>query len=184
MYCPVCLTHDTKVTDSRLAEDGFTIKRRRECLKCNFRFSTYEQMEILNLVVIKRDGAKESYLREKLEAGLKKSLEKRPYTQDRFKKLINTIERDIQKKKKDEVTSKEVGEMVMKRLKNFDKIAYIRFASVYRAFEDVKTFQRELNSLLKSRSPLPKKARKSKAAPKKAKASAKGGPASGGKKRK
>lgn len=149
MRCPVCLTQDTKVNDSRLAEDGFVIKRRRECQKCGFRFSTYEQLEILNLMVIKRNGLKEPYLREKLEGGLKKSLEKRPYTQERFKKLINTIERDIQKRKKEEITSKEIGEIVMKRLKTFDKVAYIRFASVYRAFEDVKTFQRELNSLLK-----------------------------------
>lgn len=158
MYCPVCLTHDTKVTDSRLAEDGFTIKRRRECQKCSFRFSTYEQMEILNLVVIKRNGSKEPYLREKLEAGLKKSLEKRAYTQEKFKKLVNTIERDIQKKKKDEITSSEIGEIVMRRLKSFDKIAYIRFASVYRAFEDVRTFQRELNDLIRSGTTLPKKA--------------------------
>ncbi|MCX6785425.1 MAG: transcriptional regulator NrdR [Candidatus Komeilibacteria bacterium] len=149
MRCPVCLTQDTKVNDSRLAEDGFVIKRRRECQKCGFRFSTFEQPEILNLVVIKRNGGKEPYLREKLEGGLKKSLEKRPYTQERFKKLINTVERDIQKRKDDEITSNEIGEIVMKRLKTFDKIAYIRFASVYRAFEDVKTFQRELNSLLK-----------------------------------
>jgi transcriptional repressor NrdR len=149
MRCPVCLTQDTKVNDSRLAEDGFVIKRRRECQKCSFRFSTFEQPEILNLVVIKRNGHKEPYSREKLEGGLKKSLEKRPYTQERFKKLINTVERDIQKRKDDEITSNEIGAIVMKRLKTFDKIAYIRFASVYRAFEDVKTFQRELNSLLK-----------------------------------
>ncbi|PIT90745.1 MAG: transcriptional regulator NrdR [Candidatus Komeilibacteria bacterium CG10_big_fil_rev_8_21_14_0_10_41_13] len=151
MRCPVCLTKDTKVTDSRIAEDGFTIKRRRECQKCNFRFSTYEQIEILNLFVIKRNGSKEPYVREKLRNGLIKSLEKRPYTQDKFSKLVNTIERDIQKKKKDEITSLEIGELVMKRLKGFDKIAYIRFASIYRSFEDVRTFQKELNDLMKNR---------------------------------
>ncbi|HLC64371.1 MAG TPA: transcriptional regulator NrdR [Patescibacteria group bacterium] len=157
MRCPVCLAFDTKVNDSRLTEDGLMVKRRRECQKCSFRFSTYEQIEILNLAVIKRNGDKEPYSREKLEAGLKRSLEKRSYTQDKFKKLINTIERDIQKRKKDEITSQQLGEIVMKRLKGFDKVAYIRFASVYRAFEDVKTFQKELNSLLKIKRNLSKK---------------------------
>jgi transcriptional repressor NrdR len=148
MRCPVCLASDTKVNDSRLIEDSFAIRRRRECQKCGFRFSTYEQIEILNLTVIKRDGRKEPYQREKLERGLKHALEKRPYTQDQFKRLINTIERDIQKQKKEEITSNTVGEMVMRRLKSFDKVSYIRFASVYRAFEDVQTFQKELESLL------------------------------------
>ena len=148
MKCPVCLAQDTKVNDSRLTEQGFAIKRRRECQKCGFRFSTYEQIEILNLTVIKRNGVKEPYQRDKLELGLRRALQKRPYSQDQFKKLINTIERDIQKKKKDEVTSQFIGEQVMKRLKSFDKVSYIRFASVYRAFEDVKTFQKELEELL------------------------------------
>ncbi len=148
MKCPVCLAEDTKVNDSRLTEDGFAIRRRRECQKCGFRFSTYEQSEILNLTVIKRNGSKEPYQREKLERGLKHALEKRPYTQDEFKKLVTTIERDIQKKKQEEITSQAIGEIVMKRLKSFDKVAYIRFASVYRAFEDVKTFHRELEALL------------------------------------
>jgi len=152
MKCPVCLTQDTKVNDSRLTEQGFAIKRRRECQKCGFRFSTYEQIEILNLTVIKRTGVKEPYQREKLERGLKRALEKRPYSQDQFKKLLNTIERDIQKKKKDEITSQFIGEQVMKRLKSFDKVSYIRFASVYRAFEDVKTFQKELEQLLDNKS--------------------------------
>jgi transcriptional repressor NrdR len=156
MRCPVCLTYDTKVNDSRLTEDGMMVKRRRECQKCNFRFSTFEQIEILNLVVIKRDGSKEPYSREKLEKGLKRSLEKRPYTLEKFRKLVNTVERDIQKRKQDEITSAALGEIVMKRLKGFDKVAYIRFASVYRAFEDVKTFQKELNSLLKRRGKLVK----------------------------
>ena len=100
------------------------------------------------MTVIKRNGVKEPYQRDKLELGLRRALQKRPYSQDQFKKLINTIERDIQKKKKDEVTSQFIGEQVMKRLKSFDKVSYIRFASVYRAFEDVKTFQKELEELL------------------------------------
>jgi len=147
MRCPVCLTADTKVLDSRLAEDGFAIKRRRECQKCAFRFSTYEYAEILNLTVVKRNGSKEPYAREKMESGLKHSLQKRPYTSENFKKLVNTIERDIQKKKQDEITSGEIGEIVMKRLRNFDKVAYIRFASVYRSFADIGNFEKELNSL-------------------------------------
>ncbi|MCX6784605.1 MAG: transcriptional regulator NrdR [Candidatus Komeilibacteria bacterium] len=152
MRCPVCLAPDSKVNDSRLVEDGFAIRRRRECQRCNYRFSTYENTEILNLAVIKRDGRKEAYQREKLESGLKKSLEKRPYTLDQFKKLINQIERDLQKKQRDEITSQEIGEVIMKRLKNFDKVAFIRFASVYRSFDDVQTFQRELQQLLGKRS--------------------------------
>src|SRR3989338_1511944 len=111
MKCPVCLAEDTKVNDSRLTEEGFAIRRRRECQKCAFRFSTYEQIEILNLTVIKRNGNKEPYQREKLERGLKHALEKRPYSQDEFKKLINTIERDIQKKKQEEITSQAIGEL-------------------------------------------------------------------------
>src|SRR3989338_6007379 len=110
MRCPVCLSHDTKVNDSRLTEDGFIVKRRRVCQKCSFRFSTYEQMEILNLTVIKRNGQREPYLREKIASGLKHSLEKRPYTQEQFKKLVNTIERDIQKNKEEEITSADIGE--------------------------------------------------------------------------
>jgi transcriptional repressor NrdR len=148
MRCPVCLTKDTKVNDSRIIDDGFAVKRRRECLKCGFRFSTHEQLEILNIMVIKRDGRKELYQREKIISGLKQSLQKRAFTDDAFQRLINTIERDVQKRKKDEVTSKELGEIVMRNLRKFDKVAYIRFASVYRSFEDVETFYTELQDLL------------------------------------
>lgn len=151
MKCPVCLAADTAVTDSRIVSEGFAIRRRRQCQKCLFRFSTYEEMEILNLTVIKRDGRHEPYLKEKLERGLKRALEKRPYTADDFKKLITSIEIEIQKKKQEEITSQEIGEIVMKILRKFDKVAYIRFASVYRQFEDVQTFQKELNSLLKKK---------------------------------
>jgi transcriptional repressor NrdR len=148
MRCPVCLVPDSKVNDSRLVEDGFAIRRRRECHKCGYRFSTYENTEILNLVVIKRDGRKEAYQREKLETGLKKSLEKRSYTAEQFRKMINQIERDLQKKQQAEITSQQIGGVIMKRLKNFDKVAFIRFASVYQSFDDVQTFQRELQQLL------------------------------------
>ncbi len=151
MKCPICYYDDTKVVDSRVSSDGFSIRRRRECLKCGFRFSTYEGIEILDLIIVKRDGRREAYSREKLISGLKKSLEKRPVTEERFKKLINAIERDLQKLRKNEITSKQVGKIVMKNLKKVDQIAYIRFASVYESFKDVHTFQRELNKLLKKR---------------------------------
>ena len=151
MKCPVCLYQDTKVVDSRVASDGLSIRRRRECLKCGFRFSTYEEIEILDLSIVKRDGRKEVYSREKLVKGLKKALEKRPVTDDRFKKLVNSIERDLQVLRKSEVTSNQVGQLIMKHLKKVDQVAFIRFASVYQQFKDVQTFQRELNKLLKNK---------------------------------
>ena len=105
MKCPVCYHIDTKVVDSRVASDGLCIRRRRECLKCGFRFSTYEEIEILDLMIVKRDGRKESYSREKIVSGLKKALEKRPTTDEKFKKLLHAIERDLQVLKKNEVTT-------------------------------------------------------------------------------
>ena|SRR5688572_24034746 len=148
MRCPVCSFEDTKVVDSRITSDGLSIRRRRECMECEYRFSTVEEMEILDLALVKRDGRREPYLRDKLEAGLKKALEKRPCDQERFKSLVGSIERDIQKLKKEEITSEEIGEIVMSRLREFDTVAYIRFASVYRSFADVQTFQDELQKLL------------------------------------
>lgn len=150
MYCPVCSHTDTRVVDSRLGADGDAIRRRRECDKCGFRFSTLEEVELLDLVVVKRDGVREAYSREKMERGLRKSLEKRPITDTRFRSLLHAIERDIQRKNSSELTSEEVGEIVMDQLKLFDTVAYIRFASVYRRFEDAATFQEELEDLLRS----------------------------------
>ncbi len=148
MKCPICYHDDTKVLDSRTASDGLSIRRRRECLKCAFRFSTYEELEILDVAIVKRDGRRESYSRDKLISGLKKSSEKR-IDEDKFKKLIHVIERDIQALKKGDVSSQEVGKIVMKNLKKIDQIAYIRYASVYESFKDVKEFKKELNRLLK-----------------------------------
>ncbi|MFA6393616.1 MAG: transcriptional regulator NrdR [Patescibacteria group bacterium] len=148
MKCPICYYEDTKVVDSRVASDGFSIRRRRECLKCGFRFSTYEELEILELTIIKRDSRKEAYQREKLERGLKKALEKRPITKENFKKLVNLIERDLQKLRKSEITSNQIGLFIMKHLKKMDKVAYIRFASVYQSFKDVEEFSEELDKLL------------------------------------
>lgn len=147
MFCPVCKSKETKVVDSRLTQDGMAIRRRRECILCTYRFSTVEEMELLDITVVKNNGNRESYSRNKLERGILHSLTKRPYTQDKFDRMIHAIETDIQKKKKREVTSKEIGELVMKHLRKFDKVAYIRFASIYRAFEDVNKFQTEIKSL-------------------------------------
>ena len=146
MYCPVC-NNSTKVVDSRLSSEGTGIRRRRECVSCEYRFSTIEEMEILDLTVVKRDGRRESYSRDKMTKGVLRALEKRPYTQVRFKELLYMIERDIQRQKASELTSDDLGEIVMTHLRTFDKVAYIRFASVYRQFEDVESFKRELDTL-------------------------------------
>jgi transcriptional repressor NrdR len=134
-----------------MATDGLSIRRRRECLKCSFRFSTYEEMEILDLMIAKRDGRRESYNREKLISGLKKSCEKRPITQDRFKRLIHAVERDLQRLKKSEITSSQIGQTVMKNLKKLDTVAYIRYASVYESFKDAQEFRQEINKLIKKK---------------------------------
>lgn len=151
MKCPICYFQDTKVVDSRVAADGLSIRRRRECLKCGYRFSTYEEVEILDLTVVKRDGRKENYSRDKLVKGLKRALEKRPITEEKFKKLVSLIERDIQALRKSEIISDQVGQMVMKQLKKIDQVAYIRFASVYESFKDAQSFKRELNKLIKNK---------------------------------
>jgi len=149
MHCPVCNYADTRVVDSRMSGDKTGVRRRRECAKCSFRFSTLEEAELLDVAVVKRDGRRQPYNRAKLASGLRQALGKRSYTEDKFKNLINKVERDIQKTKKNELTSREIGEIVMKRLKPFDQIAYIRFASVYRSFKDAATFQKELKAMLK-----------------------------------
>lgn len=147
MRCPVCNHRNVSVVDSRPAEDDLAVRRRRECDKCEYRFSTIEEIELLDIIVVKRDGSREGYLRDKIEQGIRRSLTKRPYTQEKFHRLIHAIERDIQKKKKREIRSSEIGEIVMKQLHSFDKVAYIRFASVYRDFKDVGTFEKELKKL-------------------------------------
>ena len=149
MQCAVCNHKDTKVIDSRISSDGVSVRRRRECEKCEFRFSTLEEIELLDLTVVKRDGRRENYSRDKLSRGLGKALEKRPYTDTMFQKLLHKIERDIQKKRRGQLTTAELGDIVMKHLRVFDKVAYIRFASVYRSFDDVRTFEAELKKLNK-----------------------------------
>ncbi len=150
MKCPVCYFQDTKVVDSRVASDGLSIRRRRECLKCGYRFSTYEEVEILDLTIVKRDGRKETYVRDKLIKGLRRALEKRPITEEKFKKIVSLIERDLQVMRKNEILSDQIGQIVMKQLKKIDQVAYIRFASVYESFKDAQSFKKELNKLIKS----------------------------------
>lgn len=147
MRCPNCSNDDTKVLDSRPINEGMAIRRRRECIKCEFRFSTHEEMEILDLTVVKRDGSRQPYIREKIENGIRKAFEKRPLTRDDYSELISAIEQDIQRTGKSEITSKEIGNIVMKRIKARDQVAYIRFASVYRQFADVEEFVREAKKL-------------------------------------
>lgn len=150
MKCPICSHEDTSVIDSRPAEGGFSVRRRRECTKCQYRFSTLEEVELLGLMVVKEDGSRESYMREKMEKGIVRSLTKRPYTQEDFHRLIVGIERSIQKKNAREISSKDIGKFVMKHLQTFDKVAYIRFASVYRDFKDAKAFETELKKINKN----------------------------------
>ena len=147
MKCPNCGNEDTKVLDSRPTNDGLAIRRRRECIKCEFRFSTHEEMEILDLTVVKRDGEKEPYMREKIESGIRKAFEKRPLTREDFSSIMSSIEQDIQKLGREEIQSKEVGNIVMRHIKGKDQVAYIRFASVYRKFADVEEFIKEARKL-------------------------------------
>ena len=147
MRCPNCSNDDTKVLDSRPISEGMAIRRRRECTKCGSRFTTHEEMEILDLMVVKTDGRTEAYMREKIESGIHKAFEKRPLTRDDFHALISGIEQDIQKMGKNQITSKEIGNIVMRRIKSKDQVAYIRFASVYRQFADVEEFVKEAKKL-------------------------------------
>lgn len=148
MKCPRCQKDETKVVDSRPVEEEDAIRRRRECEACGFRFSTYEQIEILGLTVVKRDGHKELYSREKVERGVRQAFWKLPHTDETLRKIISGIEQDIQKKCiNTEITSGEVGDIVLKRLKRVSKAAYIRFAAVYRVFEDIEDFKQEINKL-------------------------------------
>lgn len=147
MRCPACSADETKVVDSRDVEGGAAVRRRRECLKCEHRFSTYEQVELPRLIVVKKDGRREPYHREKLEGGIRKALEKRPVPERRVREVLASIERDIQARGEEEVSSRVIGEAVMRHLRELDEVAYIRFASVYKAFRDTDTFEAELKRL-------------------------------------
>ena len=148
MKCPFCGFTDSKVIDSRPAEDGTTIRRRRECLECQKRFTTYEIIERMPLVVIKRDGSRESFDKVKIINGVIRACEKRPVTMMQIEALANDIELELRGRLESEVKSELIGEMVMARLKDLDEVAYVRFASVYRSFKDINTFMEELTKLL------------------------------------
>lgn len=147
MKCPKCKSDDTKVVDSRETTEGNAIRRRRECEKCEFRFTTFEQIETANFLVEKKGGVRESYSREKVEKGIWKACEKRPVTEEQISKMIDELETKWMAIGK-EVPSKTIGEDVMNALKDLDEVAYIRFASVYRQFKDLESFKRELAKLL------------------------------------
>ena len=149
MRCPYCGKKKDSVIDSRVAHNGSSVRRRRECLKCKRRFTTYEYVERVPLMVIKKDGRREPFDRQKLMNGLIKACEKRPVSVERLEKLVDDMERKLEKKNSQEVASKEIGELVMKSLHSLDEIAYVRFASVYRQFKDVGQFVKELKRFLK-----------------------------------
>ncbi len=151
MKCPFCGFTDSKVIDSRPAEDGTTIRRRRECLECQKRFTTYEIIERMPLVVIKRDGSRESFDKVKIINGVIRACEKRPVTMTQIESLAADIELELRGRLESEVKSEAIGEMVMARLKDLDEVAYVRFASVYRSFKDINTFMEELTKLLGDR---------------------------------
>ncbi len=151
MRCPFCSYSESKVIDSRPAEEGSTIRRRRECLSCGKRFTTYEIMERLPLLVVKKDGRRQSFDRVKLLNGMVRACEKRPVTMAELEAIVDDIEQELQNSLEREVSSVKIGEMVMDRLKNLDEVAYVRFASVYRQFKDINTFMDELNKLLSSK---------------------------------
>ena len=148
MKCPTCAYKETKVIDSRLSSDGASIRRRRECLKCEKRFTTYEYVEELPLMVVKRDGRRQPFDRNKIVSGLVKACEKRPVSIDTMEEITSGIERHIQKNYEREVNSKDIGELIMEKLAALDEVAYVRFASVYRQFRDVNQFMQELKVIL------------------------------------
>ena len=149
MKCPFCGHMEDKVIDSRPAEDGSAIRRRRECLSCSSRFTTYEKVELLPLLVIKKEGTREVYSQEKLLGGLMKACEKRPVSSEQLTQIVTYVENQIQNTTKREISTNEIGEMVMQQLKEIDEVAYVRFASVYRQFKDVNSFMDELKDMLK-----------------------------------
>ena len=148
MKCPFCGYTESKVIDSRPAEEGATIRRRRECLACQKRFTTYESIERMPLVVVKRDGLRQSFDRVKLINGMVRACEKRPVSLQTLEQIADDIEQELQSNLEREISTVNIGEMVMKRLKEVDEVAYVRFASVYRSFKDINTFMEELSKLL------------------------------------
>lgn len=148
MKCPYCGHNEDKVIDSRSTQDNSSIRRRRECLNCGRRFTTYEYIEKVPFMVIKKDGRREAYSRHKIMQGIMHACQKRPVSIERIEALINEIEKEIQKKFDREIESKFIGQMVMEKLAGLDDVAYVRFASVYRSFKDVNHFMKELREII------------------------------------
>ena len=151
MKCPYCGFIESKVIDSRSADDNERIRRRRECLKCGKRFTTHEIIENVPVIVVKRDKSRESFDRNKLTNGLLRACEKRPVSIEQIEAIVNSIESKVQSSLDREITTQQIGELAMKELKDIDEVSYVRFASVYRSFKDINTFMEELNKLLKEK---------------------------------
>lgn len=148
MKCPYCGDVEDKVIDSRMSGEGVNIRRRRECLKCGRRFTTYEYVEEAHLMVVKRDGTRKKFDREKIKEGIMKACEKRPVSMEKIDEIVENIERKVHKKADNEIKTTEIGNMVMEELYSVDEVAYVRFASVYRRFKDVSYFMEELKKFL------------------------------------
>lgn len=151
MKCPFCAYLESKVVDSRPADEGASIRRRRECLSCHKRFTTYETMESLPLMVVKKDGSRQSFDRNKVMNGLIRACEKRPVSFSTMEEIVNEIEQTLQNEMSREIPSDRIGALVMDKLKGVDEVAYVRFASVYRQFKDISTFMAELSKLLEEK---------------------------------
>ena len=147
MRCPYCSHEETKVVDSRETKEGSAIRRRRECESCAARFSTYEEAEMFHLVVVKKDGRKEEYDRKKIEGGLERAFEKRPGAEDRAERILGEVEYALHAKHVPEITSKEIGDLILEKLKAQDEVAYIRFVSVYKSFGSAKSFRKAIENL-------------------------------------
>jgi transcriptional repressor NrdR len=155
MRCPRCNETGTRVIDSRDLEGGSTIRRRRECETCAYRFTTYERPEGARLTVLKRDGSRQEFDRNKLQAGLLKALEKRPVTLERVEQAVDDIESTVRARGETEISSKEIGRLATEALRDIDQLAYIRFASVYHSYEDIDTLKREVDRLMRQRQGTP-----------------------------
>lgn len=148
MKCPYCNYENTRVIDSRPAEDNSSIRRRRVCDVCNKRFTTYEKVEAIPLIIVKKDDNREAYDRSKIETGVLRACHKRPVSADRIDELVDEVEADVLNRGEKEISSRIIGELVMNKLKDLDAVAYVRFASVYREFKDINTFMDELKKVL------------------------------------
>jgi transcriptional repressor NrdR len=147
MNCPFCNHKETKVVDSRETNEGKITRRRRECLQCSARFSTYEEVEILHITVVKKDGTRQEYDKSKIENGIRKALIKRPVSEEKIVKLLGDIEYEIHATEKSEIGTREIGKIILTKLKEVDEVAYVRFASVYKSFGSIESFKKELDML-------------------------------------